>query len=253
MEINAQLLFGSDSIISVIVPAYNEVDRVASVVENLRKVLDGLSEEYEILLVDDGSTDCTLKKAMELEKLNNGIVKVISYGRNMGKGHALKYGFEHSEGEMIFFMDADGDLHPRQIDRFLDVMSRSGADVVAGSKRHPDSKIVNYPISRKVLSASYFLFTRVLFNLNVRDTQVGIKLFRREVLEDVMPRVLVKEYAFDVELLANAIRRGYRVVEVPVELTFNNDSRINLKAIWYMFVDTLAIAYRMHILKYYDR
>ncbi|GBE54962.1 undecaprenyl-phosphate mannosyltransferase [archaeon BMS3Bbin15] len=234
-------------------PAYNEADRVASVVENLRKVLDGLSEEYEILLVDDGSTDSTLKKAIELEKLHNGIVKVLSYDRNMGKGHALKYGFEHSEGEMIFFMDADGDLHPGQIDRFLNVMSRSGADVIAGSKKHPDSKIVNYPISRKVLSTSYFLFTRMLFNLNVRDTQVGIKLFRREVLEDVMPRVLVKEYAFDVELLANAIRRGYRVVEVPVDLTFNNDSRINLKAIWCMFVDTLAIAYRMHILKYYDR
>ncbi len=150
-------------------------------------------------------------------------------------------------------MDGDGDLHPKQIYRFLDVMSRSGADVIAGSKRHPDSKIVNYPISRKVLSISYFLFTKMLLNLNVRDTQVGIKLFRREVLEDVMPKILVKKYAFDVELLANAIRRGYRVVEVPVGLTFNNDSRINLKSIWYMFVDTLAIAYRMRILKYYDR
>ena len=235
-------------------PAYNEANRIENVVENLRKVLDRLSEEYEILLVDDGSTDSTLKKAIELEKLHNGIVKLISYDQNMGKGHALKYGFEHSVGEMIFFMDADGDLHPKQIDRFLTIMSRSGADVIAGSKRHPDSKIVNYPISRKVLSTSYFLFTQMLFNLNVRDTQVGIKLFRREVLEDVMPRVLVKKkYAFDVELLANAIRRGYRVVEVPVELTFNNDSRINLKAIWYMFVDTIAIAYRMHILKYYDR
>jgi glycosyltransferase involved in cell wall biosynthesis len=235
------------------VPAFNEAGGIAVVMNELKKAMHTLNQKYEILLVDDGSTDSTLEKARELEKMHNGIVKVLSYNRNRGKGYAQKYGFEHSKGELIFFMDADGDLPPRQINRFLEVMEKSRADVVTGSKRHPDSRVVNYPTSRKVLSTLYVLLTRVLFNLNVRDTQVGMKLFKREVLEEVMPKILVKRYAFDVELLANATRRGYKIVEAPVELTFKNDSRINVKAIWNMFVDTFAIAYRMHILRHYDR
>ena len=239
--------------ISFVVPAFNESNGIARVVNELKDKMLTVGQKYEILLVNDGSTDSTLQKAKKKKKMHKGIVKVLSYSKNRGKGFALKYGFEHSKGELIFFIDADGDLHPRQIDRFLEIMSKSGADAVVGSKRHPDSVIANYPASRKVLSHAYFLLIKALFKLNVRDTQVGLKLFKREVLEQVMPRILVKRYAFDVELLANAVRRGYRVEEVPVELTFHNDSRINFRAIWNMFVDTLAIAYRMHILKYYDR
>jgi|Deesub1362A_J573_1020465.scaffolds.fasta_scaffold00662_13 glycosyltransferase involved in cell wall biosynthesis len=239
--------------VSFVVPAFNESNGIAKVVNELKEAMYTLNKRYEILLVDDGSTDSTLQKAKKLEKMHNGIVKVLSYSKNRGKGFALKYGFENSKGELIFFIDADGDLPPKQIDRFFEIMSKSGADVVIGSKRHPNSMVVNYPTGRKMLSQAYFLLTKALFNLNVRDTQVGLKLFKREVLEQVMPKILVKRYAFDVELLANAVRRGYRIVEAPVKLTFNNDSRINWKAICDMFVDTLAIAYRMHILKYYDR
>ena len=244
---------GKNEVISFVVPVYNESNGIAKVVEELKYSMKMLNMEYEILLVDDGSTDKTLEKAKELENRHNGTVKALSYNENRGKGFALKYGFERSKGGLVFFIDGDDDLPPRQIRRFLEIMYRNGADVVIGSKRHPDSTVVNYPASRKFLSWGYFLLIKGLFNLNVRDTQVGLKLFKREVLEQVMPRVLVKRYAFDVELLANAIRRGYRVVEAPVRLTFGNDSRIDWRAIWNMFVDTLAIAYRMHVLRYYDR
>lgn len=239
--------------ISFVIPAFNESKGITKVVNGLKRAMHTIDKRYEILLVDDGSTDSTLQKAKDLEKRHNGIVRVFSYNKNRGKGFALKHGFEHSKGELIFFIDADGDLPPRQISNFLEIMSESGADVVIGSKRHPSSKVENYPASRKFLSRGYFLLTKALFNLNVRDTQVGLKLFKREVLEQVMPKILVKRYAFDVELLANAVRRGYRVVEAPVKLAFNNDSRINWREICNMFVDTLAIAYRMHILRYYDR
>ena len=85
------------------------------------------------------------------------------------------------------------------------------------------------------------------------DTQAGIKLFKREVLQQVFPKILVKRYAFDVENLANAIKFGYKIVEVPVVLNYHYSSNVNLKAIWYMFVDTIAIFYRMNILHYYDK
>jgi hypothetical protein len=88
----------------------------------------------------------------------------------------------------------------------------------------------------------------------VRDTQTGIKLFKRAVLEDVLPRILVKRFAFDLELLANVHHFGYRIVEAPVTLNFKRVcSRLRLPAVWNVFVDTLAIFYRMRILRYYDR
>jgi hypothetical protein len=98
------------------------------------------------------------------------------------------------------------------------------------------------------------MLVRSLFGLPVRDTQTGIKLFKREVLERVLPRVLVKRFAFDLELLANVHHFGYRIVEAPVVVNFNRVcSRLHLPAVWNVFVDTLAIFYRMRILRYYDR
>ena len=86
-------------------------------------------------------------------------------------------------------------------------------DVVVTSKHHPDSHL-NYPLMRKIMSWCYYQFIRVMFGLPVRDTQTGLKVFRREVLERVLPRLLVKKFAYDVELLATAVKLGYRVREV---------------------------------------
>jgi len=236
--------------ISVILPAYNEENVIEDVIDETVKALNEITDSWEIIVVDDGSKDLTFAIANEFAR-NDGRIRALSYGKNMGKGFALKYGFEHSRGNLIVFMDADLDLHPRQIKKFIEIMESARADVVVGSKRHPESK-VNYPLKRRILSDVYFLMVKILFNLNVKDTQVGLKLFKRKVLRDVMPRILVKRYAFDVEVLANAVRRGYKVVEAPVELNFKHGSNINWKEIWRMFVDTLAIAYRMHIRRYYD-
>ena len=98
------------------------------------------------------------------------------------------------------------------------------------------------------------MLVRALFGLPVRDTQTGIKLFKRAVLERVLPRILVKRFAFDLELLANAHHFGYRIVEAPVTLNFRRVcSRLRISAVWNVFLDTLAIFYRMRILHYYDR
>ena len=238
--------------LSVIIPAYNEADNIEIVVKELIKTLDELADDWEILVVDDGSKDSTYVKAKKLEELNGGRVKALRYGTNKGKGFALKYGFGYSTGDIVVFIDADMDLPPQQIRKFLEIMDRTNADVVTGSKRHPESE-VKYPLLRRFLSFAYYTFTRLLFNLNVKDTQAGLKVFKRDVLENVMPRILVKRYAFDVEILANAVKRGYIIVEAPVVLGFRYSSRIDWKAVWRMFVDTLAIAYRMYIKKYYDR
>jgi len=238
--------------ISVIAPAYNVGEKIATTMHDLKNSIEELSDDYEILVVDDGSTDSTYTTAKELEQQSGNGFRVLTYSKNMGKGHALKYGFERARGDLIFFIDADGDLPPRQMKSYLETMEKQGADAVVGSKKHAESRVVNYPQNRRILSFIYHLIIRTLFKLNVKDTQVGMKLFKREAIEEVMPATLVKKYAFDIEILANIVRRGYKVVDAPVELEFENDSRINGAAIWYMFIDTMAVAYRLHILKHYD-
>ncbi len=122
-----------------------------------------------------------------------------------------------------------------------------------GAKRHPDST-VNYPPVRRFVSAGYFFLVKLLFGLPLRDTQTGIKLFRREVLADILPRVMVKKYAFDLEILAAAHRRGFRIADAPVVVNYRGKfGRIGLHAVWTMLLDTLAVFYRLKLLKYYDR
>lgn len=103
------------------------------------------------------------------------------------------------------------------------------------------------------MSRTYQFMNRVLFNLKIKDTQVGLKIFKREVLEKIMPKVLCKKFAFDLEILVNANRLKYKIKEVPIELKYRFSSSINVKAVFWMILDTLAVFYRLNILRYYDR
>lgn len=234
--------------LSIVIPAYNENEIILETLKECIFSLNGVKPE--LIVVDDGSLDGTLEKVQKFAKENRN-VKVVTYGGNQGKGYAVKYGFQHATGDLVAFIDADLNLHPRQIITLMKYMEKYDVDVVVGSKRHPKSK-VNYPFERRVLSDIYYIFVKTLFGIPVKDTQVGLKLYKREVLEDVLPKVMVKRYAFDIEILANAHRLGYKIMESPVELKMSFGSHVNMKAIWNMLVDTSAVFYRMKILKYYD-
>ena len=153
------------------------------------------------------------------------------------------------------FLDVGMEIDPNGIRMLWEHMKWYEADVVVGSKRHPVS-VVNYPWERKILSWVYYWLIRLLFNFKIRDTQPGIKIFRREVLEKILPRLLVKQYAFDVEMLAVANRLGFkRIYEAPIKLDFQPDSlttAATLRVIWRMLWDTMAVFYRLKILRYYD-
>ncbi|MDP8259594.1 MAG: glycosyl transferase, partial [Candidatus Gygaella obscura] len=139
-----------------------------------------------------------------------------------------------------------------QIKTFFDIMELDNADVVIGSKRHPNS-VLNYPWHRRLVSSIYFFLVKILFGLPIRDTQTGLKLFKYEVLAKAFPRVLVKKFAFDLELLVNIHHLGYTIAEAPVRVDSKRKfGRIGVNSIMHTFWDTLAIWYRMYILKYYD-
>jgi glycosyltransferase involved in cell wall biosynthesis len=243
----------SRTMLSILMPAYNEAQSIAENVCETVETMRGLGIDFEIVVVDDGSLDGTHTAAIDALRAWPECVRIVRCRRNKGKGNALICGTAYSKGEYVAFLDADMDLHPEQLENFFAIMNSRGADVVIGSKFHPQSK-VEYPRLRRIYSFFYFMLVRALFGLPVRDTQTGIKLFKREVLEQVLPRVLVKRFAFDLELLANVHHFGYRIVEAPVVVNFNRVcSRLRLPAVWNVFVDTLAIFYRMRILRYYDQ
>jgi glycosyltransferase involved in cell wall biosynthesis len=236
--------------VTLIIPAYNEADNIKQVVYRIRRLFKDLPHSYEILIVDDGSSDSTLEDAIELSRRYEN-VRVFSNGRNMGKGYALKTGFWHSTGRIIIFIDADLEIPPELITSCLRLLEEQRADVVIGSKRHPKSS-VNYPALRRLLSVAYMVLVRLLLGIRLKDTQFGLKVFRREALEVVMPYVLVQRYAFDAEILFNVIRRGFKVVEAPVTLDYRGKTKVNLRAIYNMLIDTLTIAYRAYIKRFYD-
>jgi len=239
--------------LSILMPAYNEANSIAENVCETVEVMHALGIDFEIVVIDDGSMDGTHAAASNALRTWPDHVRVVRCKQNEGKGNALICGACYSRGDYVAFLDADMDLHPEQLAGFFEIMRARDADAVIGSKFHPESKL-DYPPMRRIYSYIYYMLVRALFGLPVRDTQTGIKLFKRPVLEHVLPRILVKRFAFDLELLANVHHFGYRIVEAPITVNFKRVcSRLRFPAIWNVFQDTLAIFYRMRILRYYDR
>lgn len=244
---------GKFKLLSIIVPAYRQEKTIIQDIEKIENVMSQLRYDYEIIVVVDGFADATFKNA---KKIKSSKVIIIGYQHNHGKGYAVRFGMARAKGSIVAFIDAGMDLNPNGISILLEYFEWHNADIIVGSKLHPASK-VNYPIQRKILTIGYRLLVKLLFGLTVKDTQVGMKFFRRKVLEDVLPRLLVKDYAFDIEILAVAYRLRYsRIYEAPVELEFKNSSTITSANFWkiilHMLNDTLAVFYRLKILRYYD-
>lgn len=244
-------------LISVIVPCYKQEQTIVRDLKRIKEVLDKLRYPTELICVVDGKADQTFEKASKFAK-QYANVQVIGYDTNRGKGHAVRFGMAESQGEVIAFIDAGMDLNPNGLSMLLEHFEWYDADIIVGSKRHPASK-VDYPWQRRILSMGYQFLVWLLFGLKVRDTQVGMKFFKRKVLEKVLPRLLVKRFAFDVEMLAVANDLGFRrIFEAPIDVTlrFGGTSTITsqkfLRTVLAMLLDTLAVFYRLKILGYYS-
>lgn len=243
-----------NKLLSLIVPAFKQEKTIIKDLKNLEKTLSLLSYRYEIIVVIDGFVDRTYKKVNKIVSKN---IKVVGYSKNRGKGYAIKYGVSKAKGDIIGFIDAGMDIDPSEISMSLDLMEWNKADIVIGSKLHPESKVV-YPLARKILSWGYRTFTHLLFGFRVRDTQVGLKFFKKNVAKLVFSKILVKSFAFDVEVLAIAHAFGFKkIYESPIKLNFRGISTITSYNFWkiilWMLWDTLAVFYRLKILHYYEK
>ena len=147
------------------------------------------------------------------------------------------------------------DLPPEQLEKYLEQLKNNRADVVIGSKMHKDSEL-DYPLVRRIISFGYYSMLKILFHLNVKDTQTGIKMFRAEALKSIIGLVKTKGFAYDIEILVALNCRKYRIMEMPVKLVFGRENgmgRIKLKDILQVFSDTWKIFWRANVRKDYRK
>jgi len=231
--------------LSFVIPAYNEEDAIEDALDTIDEVVKNKKLQYEIVVVNDGSKDKTLLKAITYAN-RNGHVRVVSFNKNMGKGYAVKMGFMQATGEVVIFADSDKDIDLSIVSRYVEALQHG--DIVIASKWHPQS-VVEMPIIRRILSHSFNILVRLMTGARLRDTQAGLKAIRKSAFKDIFPRLAVKRYAFDVELLTVANLYGLKIVEMPVNLQMRG--LFSLREVWKMFVDLLGIAYRLRVLRWY--
>ncbi len=247
-----------DGRLSVVLPVFNLADTIVANLRATAALFAAHGVRAELVPVDDGSTDGTRAAlagaAAALAEFKPTVVlRPVLLERNGGKGAALRAGFDASTGAYVMLLDGDLDIHPKQTPYFFEAMARQGADVVIGSKRHPRS-VVQYPWHRRIVSWVYFTLVRLFVGLPITDTQTGMKLFKRAVLGEALARMLVKTYAFDLELLAIAHQRGAKIAEAPVRIRFGSKfGALKVRTVRTMALDSLAVFYRLKILKYYAK
>jgi glycosyltransferase involved in cell wall biosynthesis len=230
--------------VSIIMPVYNGGAEVA---DNLRFAIskfESLLPSFQVVVVDDGSTDGTYSL---LSKLKDDRVTVIGYPANMGKGHALLYGFQYATSDKVVFADGDMQASPCDLKKYLSSLDH--ADILVSSKRVFGAR-VNASATRNFLSLGFNLFVKMLLPVTVSDTQAGFKAFRRSALAKILPLVSVKKYAFDVEILVGARLLNMKIAELPAVVTLQDG--FGKRHMFRMFVDLLGIAYRLRLKHWYQ-
>jgi dolichyl-phosphate beta-glucosyltransferase len=227
--------------ISIIIPAYNEESRLPNYLDSISYYFANRNTSYEILVVDDGSTDSTSAIVEEYSKQYPS-VKLIQFPQNHGKGFAVKAGMMQASGALCLFADADGSTPIIELER-LEKAINSGADVAIGSRALHDKECsVNGSIHRKIMGSIFNFIVCSLVGLDIRDTQCGFKLFTAESATIIFPLQGIDGFCFDVEILFLCNNNGFRIKEVPVNWTDTKVSKVKLfQDSWRMFFDVLKI------------
>ena len=210
--------------LSIVVPAYNEERRLPKTLPRIAAFLQAQGYPGEVIVVDDGSGDSTAKVVADMAAQ----LPVITLIRNehRGKGYAVKTGMLASEGEYLFLCDADLSMPIEEVVRFLPP-ALQGYDVAIGSREVEGARRYDEPSHRHLMGRVFNFLVRVLAVRGFEDTQAGFKCFRREVARDVFPYQTMDGFGFDVEILFIAQKRGYRIVEVPIDWYYMSNSRVS--------------------------
>ncbi len=215
--------------LSVVIPAYNEARRLPPYLQSVVAYLNGRGLAYEILIVDDGSTDETAA-LIEQAGAQHRAIRLIRLSRNSGKGAAVRAGMQAAQGALQLFADADGATPIQELER-LEAAMNNGADLAIGSRTlaSRDSRYrVQARLHRTVLGNLFNRIVRLLGIRDINDTQCGFKLFRQSVAQDLFSVARIDGYGFDLELLYIAQHRGYRIAEIPINWTDQPGSKVRV-------------------------
>ncbi len=211
--------------LSIVVPAHNEELRLPGSLARILEFLGTQSYSWEVLVVENGSRDHTAEVAEQFARDHPALCLLREPQR--GKGLAVRRGMLEARGDYRFICDADLSMPIEQINRFLPP-ALQGYDIAIASREAPGAVRYGEPLYRHWIGRAFNLIVRLLAIPGYQDTQCGFKCFRGEIAEALFPLQRLGGWTFDVELLYIALRRGYRVVEVPIPWHYDPGSRVSL-------------------------
>jgi glycosyltransferase involved in cell wall biosynthesis len=212
--------------VSVVFPAYNEVNYLSDAVEKAKQALEGFTDSYEIIIAEDGSTDGTAELAEELAK-KDPKVKHIHRDERLGRGKALNNAFRQSSGEVLVYMDLDLATDLKHLQPLVEALTIEGYDFATGSRMLPESK-VERTLRRSISSKVYNFLVRSMLGSKLHDHQCGFKAFRREPTLQLIDEVENNHWFWDTEILVRAQRKGYKIKEIPVVWRGGRKTKVNL-------------------------
>ncbi len=229
--------------LTIVVPAYNEAQRLPPTIAALAEFFQGFTQGYEVLIVVEGSADGTLEIAAGLAA-QQAHFQVIDNGPQRGKGHAVRSGMQRARGGIVFYMDADLSVPLAEVTAFLRYFEENpDVDVLVGNRQHAESRITRRQSAlRESMGKIFNRILQVLTLVALRDTQCGFKAFRRAACREIFRRQTIDGFAFDVEVLLLADRLGFKIEDRPVEWINSPESRVNILAdSWRMLRDAWRI------------
>lgn len=202
-----------DPYLSIVIPAYNEEVRILPTIGAVASHVSGLGFPWELIVVDDGSTDRTVEL---VEGLGFANLRVLKAEKNEGKGSAVRRGMLAARGKYVLFDDADNSTPIEELEKLLVKLDQEGYDIAIGSRAAAGAREAHRSPLRRMMSAGLRWLVRRVFRIGVRDTQCGFKMYTREAARRLHTAQTIPGFSFDLEILYLASKLGYRIAEVPV-------------------------------------
>jgi hypothetical protein len=232
------------AMVSVVLPAYNEANRLEVAVAKISQTLKEDEYPYEIIIAEDGSTDGTAEKAEELAQ-KYSYVRHIHREKRLGRGAALNNAFRQCNGEVFVYMDLDLATDLKSLKPLIDAITVEGYDFSTGSRLLPESK-VERTLRRSISSKSYNFLVRHMLGSKVLDHQCGFKAFRKEAVLSLLGEVEATHWFWDTEILVRAHCHGFKIKEITVEWTMGKDTKVSLaKDSWRMFWEVTNLWWKL--------